>query len=136
VLPKRGGMEIKMKYFCGSINPKGEWDVFNFTTGEKDSFYAHSKMAPGDIIVLIVGKQEPKVLSGAYAILKCVSDLYKEEENGKIRYRIEAKCLYHSGSTPFISRNELEHYIHFPVRVPIQVNRNIDKFSVLLDQYL
>ncbi|MBE5968448.1 MAG: hypothetical protein E7255_16090 [Lachnospiraceae bacterium] len=125
-----------MKYFCGSINPKGEWDIFNFTKGEKDSFYAHSKMAPGDIIVLVVGKQEPKILSGAYAILKCVSDLYKEEENGKFRNRINAECLYHSGHTPFITRNELEHYIHFPVRVPILVKRKIEKFSDLLEEYL
>jgi hypothetical protein len=125
-----------MKYFCGSINPKGEWDIFNFNIGEKDSFYAHSKMVPGDIIVLVVGKQEPNVLSGAYSILKCVSDIYKEEENGKIRNRINAVCLYHSGSIPFITREKLEYYIHFPIRVPIQVKRNIEKFSILLDEYL
>jgi hypothetical protein len=125
-----------MNYFCGSINPKGEWNIFNFSIGEKDSFYAHSKMVPGDIIVLVVGKQDPKVLSGAYAILKCISDIYQEDEDGKIRNRINAECVYHSGSTPFISRKELEHFIHFPIRVPILVKRQIENFYVLLDEHL
>lgn len=125
-----------MNYFCGSINPKGEWNIFDLSIGEEDSFYAHSKMVPGDIIVLVVGKQDPKVLSGAYVILKCISDIYKEDENGKIRNRINAECIYHNGSTPFISRKELEHYIHLPIRVPIQVKKNIEDFSILVDEYL
>ena len=125
-----------MNYFCGSINPKGEWNIFDFPIEKKDSFYAHSKMVPGDIVVLVVGKQDPNVLSGAYVILKCISDIYKEDENGKIRNRINAECLYHNGSTPFISRKKLVQYIHLPIRVPIKVKKNIEEFSDFIDKYL
>lgn len=98
-----------MNYFCGSINPKGKWNIFDFSIGETDSFYAHSGMS-----------------SGAYAILKCISDLYQEEENGKIRNRINAECIYHSGLTPFINRKELEYYMHLPIRIPIQIKNNLE----------
>ncbi len=127
---------MRLNYFCGSINPKGDWNIFDFSIGEKDSFYAHSKMVPSDIIVLVVGKQNPEVLSGAYAILKCISDIYQDDENGKTRNRINAECLFHSGSTPFILRKELEQYIHFPIRVPVQIKKDIDRFSVLLNEYI
>ena len=125
-----------MNYFCGSINPNGEWNIFDFEVGQVDSFYAHLKMAPKDIIVLIVGKQNPEIESGAYTIMECVSDLYKVDEDGKLRNRIDAKCIYHSGQRPFLLRNELEKYVHFPIRVPVQVKRNINEFSETIDRYL
>lgn len=125
-----------MNCFCGSINANGKWDIFDFSVGETDSFFAHSKMVPGDIIVLVVGKQNPKVLSGAYVILKCISDIYKEEVYGKFRNRINAKCIYHSGFAPFISRDDLEKYIHFPIRVPVQVKNGIDGFSDLVNAHI
>ena len=56
-----------MNYFCASINPKDEWNISDFSIGKKDSFYTHTNMILGDIIVLVVGKQDPKVLSGTYA---------------------------------------------------------------------
>jgi hypothetical protein len=126
----------KTRYFCGSINPLGEWDIFKFNIGDIDSFYGHSSMVPGDILVLIVGKQDPRVISGAYAILQCTSDIYHEEESGKMRIRVNAKCIYHSGKKPFISRRALENYIHFPIRVPILAKNNVENFAKLIEENL
>lgn len=125
-----------MNYFCGSINPTGNWDIFSFNAGSKDDFYAHSKMEPDDIIVLVVGKQDKDIESGAYAILKCTSTIYKKEIAGKLRNRIEAECLYHSGSIPFMTRDELEHYVHLPIRIPISVTQDVTAFSHNISKFI
>ena len=126
-----------MNYFFCSINPKDEWDIFLFPAGNEDNFLAHSKMNPGDIMILVVGLQDKNVESGAYSILECTGDLFKSEEyDGKIRNRINAKCLYHSGSKPFMTREELSNYVHFPLRVPVIANKNLYELTNELEKYI
>lgn len=125
-----------MNYFCGSINPKDDWDIFKFTKDKETDFLAHSKMKPDDIMVLFVGKQDSKIESGIYAILRCTSDTFEVYENEKKRNRIKAKCLYHSGSKPLLSRSESEEFFHLPVRVPVLIKKNLTKLSNVLDHYL
>lgn len=126
-----------MNYFFCSINPLGDWNIFTFPSGNEDDFLAHSKMVPGDIMILVVGLQDKNIESGAYSILECTSDLFKSEEyDGKIRNRINAKCLYHSGSKPFMTREELSNYTHFPLRVPVIANKNLSELTSVLDTYI
>ncbi len=125
-----------MNYFCGSINPKGDWDIFKFTKGVEDDFLAHSKMNPGDLMVLFVGKQDPKIESGIYAIIECTSDIFKVIEKGRKRNRINAKCIYHNGSLPFLSRSEAEKFVHLPIRVPVIIKKNLTELSDILDNYI
>jgi len=126
-----------MNYFFCSINPKDEWNIFTFPAGNEEDFLAHSKMRPGDIMILVVGLQDKNIESGAYSILECTGDLFKSEEyNGKIRNRINAKCLYHSGSKPFMTREELSYYVHFPLRVPVIAKNNLYELTNELDKYI
>lgn len=125
-----------MNYFFCSINPKNEWDIFTFPSGSETDFMAHSKMKPGDIMILVVGRQDKNVESGAYSILECTSDIFKSRVRGKLRNRINAKCLYHSGSKPFMTRNELSKYVHFPIRVPVIAKNELHELISKLDKVI
>lgn len=125
-----------MNYFCGSINPRGDWDIFKFTKGIEDDFLAHSKMNPGDLMVLFVGKQDSKIESGIYAIIECTSDIFIVIEEGRKRNRINAKCLYNNGSSPFLNRLETEKFVHLPIRVPVMIKKNLTELSNIIDKYL
>ncbi len=121
-----------MNYFFGSINPNGDWNIFDFQVGDSDEFYGHSKMSKDDIIVLVVGKQNKNIESGAYAILKCLGNSFKVDK----RYIVEAKCLLHSGAKPFLTRKALSEYVHLPIRVPVIIRDKEYEFSKLIDSLI
>lgn len=66
-----------MKYYFESINLK-RWNMFERVEkpGHEETFIATQSMRQGDVAVLYVGKQDPTVCSGIYALGSIVREPY------------------------------------------------------------
>ena len=94
-------------YFFRSINPLDEWNLFSKKEGNVTSYYGHSKMKIGDIVLLCIGKQDDSLKDGVYGIGKVLGKVYKEDG----RYRVKIKLIKKAKrNEPFLDGATISYY--------------------------